>query len=114
MEAFEKRANLEPDNPEAWHTMGTFYYDKVYRDTSVPREQAIAYIESGVQAEDRALEINPDYYEAVTYKSMLLALRASKETSRAAQEKYLAEADALRERANELQAKQGAAVPAAN
>src|SRR5690606_25609838 len=87
MEAFEKRANLEPDNPEAWHTMGTFYYDKVYRDTSVPREQAIAYIESGVQAEDRALEINPDYYEAVTYQSTQLALRASQETSRAAQEK---------------------------
>lgn len=116
MEAFQQRAELEPNNPEAWHTMGTFYYDKVYQDQSVERPQAIAYIESGVTAEDMALDLNPDYYEAVTYKSMLLALRASKETSRAVQEKYLAEAAVLQERAVEIQNKQGSAVavPEAN
>lgn len=114
MEAFQQRADLEPNNPEAWHTMGTFYYEKVYRDTSVPRDEAIEYLEAGVEAADRALEINPDYYEAVTYKSMLLGLRASKETSRAVQEKYLAEAKALQERALELQNKQGTPMPAAN
>ena len=30
--AFQKRADLEPTNPEAWHTIGTFFYDKVLRD----------------------------------------------------------------------------------
>lgn len=117
MEAFQQRAELEPNNPEAWHTMGTFYYEKVYLDQAVERPQAIEYIEAGVAAEDRALSINPDYYEAVTYKAMLMGLRASKETTRAAQEKYLAEAEALRERAVEIQNKQQGladAVPAAN
>ncbi len=116
MDAFQQRAQLEPNNPEAWHTMGTFYYEKVYLDEAVERDQAIEYIEAGVAADDRALDLNPDYYEAVTYKAMLMGLRASKETTRAAQEKYLAEAEALRERAVEIQNKQGTevAVPAAN
>ena len=29
MEAFQQRADLEPNNPEAWHTMGTYFYEKV-------------------------------------------------------------------------------------
>src|SRR5690606_9224391 len=89
VEAFQRRAELEPNNPEAWHTMGTFYYDKVYRDSSVEREQAIEYIQAGIEAEDKALAINPDYFEAVTYKSMLLALHANREQNLAEQKRLL-------------------------
>jgi Flp pilus assembly protein TadD len=112
MEAFRKRAELEPNNPEAWHTMGTFYYDKVYRDASVPRPQALEYLNQGIQAEDKALSINPDYFEAVTYKSMLIALQANREPNLAEQKRLLTQAEQLRERAMELQSKQG--TPAAN
>jgi tetratricopeptide (TPR) repeat protein len=114
MAAFLKRAELEPNNPEAWHTMGHYYYEKVYRDTSVPRDQAIAYLQSGLEAEDRALGINPDYFEAVTYKSLLLALQASRSPNPADQKRLLGQAAELRARAVELQNKQGAPVPAAN
>ena len=114
MAAFLKRAELEPNNPEAWHTMGHYYYEKVYRDTTVPRDQAINYLQSGLEAEDRALGINPDYFEAVTYKSLLLALQASKSPNPADQKRLLAQAAELRARAVELQNKQGAPVPAAN
>lgn len=114
MAAFQKRAELEPNNPEAWHTMGTYYYEKVYRDASVARPQALAYLRSGLEAEDKALGINPDYFEAVTFKSLLLALQANRETDPALQKKLLAEASTLRERALALQSKQGSTVPAAN
>jgi hypothetical protein len=114
MAAYQRRAELEPNNPEAWHTMGVFYYEKVYRDPSVETAQAIAYLQSGTEAEDRALAINPDYFEAVTYKSLLLALQANRERSPAEQKRLLAEAAELRARAVELQNKQGAAVPTAN
>lgn len=110
MDEFRKRAELEPNNPEAWHTMGHYYYEKVYRDAGVPREQAIEYLKAGIDAEDRALGINPDYFEAVTYKSLLLALQANRERNVAEQKRLLAESTQLRERAMELQAKQGAAV----
>jgi tetratricopeptide (TPR) repeat protein len=114
MAAFLKRAELEPNNPEAWHTMGTYYYEKVYRDTSISRDQAAQYLLAGIQAEDKALGINPDYFEAVTFKSLLLALQANRERNPAEQKRLLAEASELRERALELQNKQGSTVPAAN
>ena len=92
MEEFAKRAELEPNNPEAWHTMGHYYYEKVYRDASVPRERAIEYLKSGMEAEDKALAINPDYFESVTYKILLLAMQANRERSPAEQNRLLAEA----------------------
>jgi tetratricopeptide (TPR) repeat protein len=106
MEAYQKRAELEPNNPEAWHTMGVFYYEKVYRDASVEREQALAYLASGLEAEDKALALNPDYYEAVTYKAFLLGLQANRERNLAEQKRLLAEATEWRERALELEKKQ--------
>ena len=112
MTAFLKRAELEPNNPEAWHTMGHYYYEKVYRDASVPPEQALAYLAAGLQAEDKALAINADYFEAVTYKSLLIALQANRERNPAEQRRLLAESAELRERAVALQTKQG--TPTAN
>ena len=113
--AFQKRADLEPNNPEAWHTMGTFYYDKALRDTRLPIDTFRKYVASGVSAEDRALKLNEEYYEAVTFKGMLIGLQASRERDVAVQKRLLAEATALRERSLDLRKKQeaGAAATAA-
>lgn len=112
MANFLKRAELEPNNPEAWHIMGTYYYDKVYRDQSVPREAGIEYLLKGIESEDKALSLNPDYLEAVSYKELLIRLRANKERDRAVINKLVAEADALQKRGQEIQARQGAAAAA--
>jgi tetratricopeptide (TPR) repeat protein len=113
MEAFQKRADLEPNNPEAWHTMGSYYYEKVFRDKSLGRDAAQKYVTAGLAAEDRALSINPEYFEAVTFKNLLIRLQANLERNPATQKKLLEEADRLRDRALELQKKQGAAAAAA-
>jgi tetratricopeptide (TPR) repeat protein len=113
IEAFQKRAALEPNNPEAWHTMGTFYYDKAFRDSRLPQETFRKYVAAGLEAENKALALNDEYYEAVTFKSMLIQLQASRERSPAAQEKLLNEAKVLRERSLDLRKKQDAAAAAA-
>jgi tetratricopeptide (TPR) repeat protein len=110
MEAFQQRANMEPNNPEAWHTMGSYFYDKVFRDKSLARDVARNYVLAGIAAEDKAIGINSEYFEAVTYKNLLIRLQANLERDPALQKKLLSEADRLRERALELQAKQGASV----
>jgi tetratricopeptide (TPR) repeat protein len=109
MEAFLQRANMEPNNPEAWHTMGTYYYDKVSRDKSLNDAQARQYVLKGIEAEDKALALNHDYFDAVTFKSLLLRQQALHERSPAAQKNLLDEADRLRQRAEQLQAKQSGA-----
>jgi tetratricopeptide (TPR) repeat protein len=111
--AFKKRAELEPTNPEAWHTIGTFYYDKALRDTRLPLNTFRQYVGEGIAAEDKALELNDEYYEAVTFKGMLKGLQASRETNPATQKQLLAEATTLRERSLALKKKQDAGAAAA-
>jgi tetratricopeptide (TPR) repeat protein len=111
--AFQKRADLEQNNPEAWHTMGTFYYDKALRDTRLSQDVFRQYVAAGIAAEDKALALNNEYYEAVTYKGMLLGLQASRERNVSVQERLLNEAKTLRERSLDLRKKQEAAAAAA-
>jgi len=104
--AFQKRAEIEPNNPEAWHTMGTFYYEKAYRDSRLPPAQAKKYLLAGLEAEERALKLNNDYYEAVSYKNMLLAQQARIEPDAAVKKRLLEEAKVQYERAIDLRKKQ--------
>jgi tetratricopeptide (TPR) repeat protein len=113
MEAFQHRAELEPNNPEAWHTMGSYFYEKAYRDKSLPRDVAMKYVMNGLAAEDKALAINGEYFEAVTYKNLLLRQQALLERSPAEQKRLLEEADKYYKRGLELQKKQGATAAAA-
>jgi tetratricopeptide (TPR) repeat protein len=106
MEAFMARAEMEPNNPEAWHTMSSFYQEKVFRDKTLPRAKQIEYINLGLEADDKALALNPEYFEALTYKNILLRMKAGFETTAAGQQALIDEADALRDRAMELQAQQ--------
>jgi len=109
MGAFQRRAEMEPNNPEAWHTIGTYNYEKVFRDKTLSRDQQRKYVESGLAAEDRALALNADYFEAVTFKNLLLRAKANTERDPAEQKTLLAEAQRLYERAEQLKAKQSGA-----
>jgi tetratricopeptide (TPR) repeat protein len=106
MEAWFKRAEVEPKNPEAWHTIGVYYQDKVFKDKRLARNVAMDYVLKGVEAEDKALALNPDYFEAVTYKNILLRQQAYYERDPAKQKALIQEADILFKKANDLRAKQ--------
>ena len=56
--------------------------------------------------EDKALELNPDYLEAMTYKNILLRLQANIEKDPAKQKQLIDEADKLRNKVIELQKRQ--------
>ena len=57
---------------------------------------------NGIAATDRALALNPDYSNALTYKNLLIRMRANLETDPFLKQLLIAEADALRNRAIEL------------
>jgi tetratricopeptide (TPR) repeat protein len=108
MDAWQKRAEAEPTNPEAWHTIGVYYQDKVFRDKKLPRQQALDYTLKGIEAEDKALSLNPEYFEALTYKNILLRQEALYEKDPAKQKELIRRADALRDQAMDIQKKQNA------
>jgi tetratricopeptide (TPR) repeat protein len=108
IEAVHERTKIEPNNPEAFQTLATYYWDKAYRDFRLSDKEKMQYVQSGIEAVDRALNIKDDYMEAVAYKNLLLRLQANLETNPARQKQLLDEADKLRDRATELRKQKAA------
>ena len=114
IDALEQRARIEPDNPEAFYTISTFYWEKAFRDFRITQDQKAEYIAAGIMAADSAIGLNDRYVDALVYKNILLRMQANMTTDLDEQEALIAEADELRERAEELQKQQQAgAAPAA-
>ena len=107
----ERTAAERPADAAAQHVIATFYYEKT-RDQSISADERRDYIARGLEAEDRALQINPDYVEALVYKNILLRTKALTEPDPVVKEALIREADALRNRALELR-KAGAVAPIA-
>jgi tetratricopeptide (TPR) repeat protein len=108
MEAFNKAAELDPNNPQGYHQIGAYYQDKVAKDFRLTAPQKRDYVLKGLEAEDKAIKLNPNYFEAVLWKNILLRQQANTETDRKKQEELIKQADELRSKAMELQ-KGGAA-----
>lgn len=106
MEAWHDRAKVEPTNPEAYHTIASYYWEWVYKDKRLPRADALAHVKKGLIAEDEAIKLNPDYFEALSYKNLLLRQQALYERDPAYRKTLLDEADIWQKRAIEVQKKQ--------
>jgi tetratricopeptide (TPR) repeat protein len=108
MEALHARASQEPNNPEAYYTIATYYWEKAYRDFTTPQPDKIKFVAQGIEAIDKAIELKPDYFEALTYKNLLLRVQATLEKDPARQQQLLREADQFRDRATDIRNKQRA------
>ena len=93
---------LDPTDPQAPQMTATFYWDKASRDKALLPAEQYAYVIEGIAATDRALALNSDYVDALTYKNLLLRQRAGLESDATLKQQLIAEADVLRNRAIEL------------
>ncbi len=105
MQALQERAQMEPNNPEAYYTISSYYWEKAFRDFRLTDAQKLNYIDLGLKASDKALELKPDYPEALTYKNLLLRSKALVVKNPAEQQALIKEADKLRDQAIELRKK---------
>ena len=107
MEALERIAALQPRNAKAHQDVAVFYWEKVFRDPRLTPSQKRDYVAAGVAATDRALALDPDYLDPLTYKNILLRMQANDEPDPIRRQQLLSEADALRSRAVELNKRRG-------
>jgi len=105
MEALHQAADLEPNNPEGYHRLAVFYWEKAFRDHRLGKAEKVEYLQKGIDAENKALSLNPNYAEAMTYKNILLRLQANETTDPKKQQELIKEADQLRNKAMELNKK---------
>ena len=97
----QRTAAERPTDAAAQHVIATFYYEKT-RDQSISADDRRDYIARGLEAEDRALQINPDYVEALVYKNLLLRLQANLEPDPLKRDQLIREADDMRDYAQQL------------
>jgi len=99
MEMFRRITEIEPDNPQAFYQMAVYFEEKVRKDFTLDRTRQTAYLAKGLDAIDRALALRPDYFEALTYKNLLVRQQARFEANADTQRQLLEQADALQRQA---------------
>ena len=102
LEALQKAAELEPKNPSGYQLLATYYWEKAYKDHRLTSPQKKEYIARGLEATDKALALNSEYADALTYKNLLLRMQGNEETDLAKRAALYKQADELREKAIEL------------
>ena len=105
MQALNDGAAKDPTNPEAFHTIAAYYWEKAYRDFRLKDAEKLKYVELGLEAEDKALQLKSDYIDALTYKNLLLRSKALVIKDPAQQQALIAEANKLRDQAMDLRKK---------
>jgi tetratricopeptide (TPR) repeat protein len=112
-----KRMEVEPDNPEPLYGIGTIDWQLSHAKTgtngeNVPnlteeeRLETERLVDDGMTALQKALEIRPDYADALTYLNLLYREKAYLSAETEERRNWLREADRLALRALEVRRKQ--------
>jgi tetratricopeptide (TPR) repeat protein len=95
-EYYMKDAELEPSRAEPFYSVATVDWAIVANKAAPPpMDEQVRLVEEGLQYVDKALAINQDYDDAMTYKNLLLRLKAGLETNQEEKKKLEAQADEL-------------------
>jgi len=109
----EKAAELDPKNPQGFHLIATFFEEKVRKDFRLTPADKMSYSLKGIEAENKALALNPSYVDAMIVKNILLRHEANAEKDPAKQKALIKEADDIRANAIAIQKGAKAAADAA-
>ena len=103
----KQRTEVDPNNPEAFYTMSTYYHwDKQFRDALLPKAEKDEHGETqGVEAVDKAIQLNAEYADAYVYKGVAAPNPRRCSTDPSRQQALVKEADILRDKGTELREK---------
>ena len=108
MAAHYDRVKVEPNNPEGYYTISVFFWDKVNKDFRLKEPEKREYLGQGLEAANKAIELNPNYIDALVYKGLILRSQALIEKEPSKQNALIAEATQLRDKAEALRKKKAA------
>ena len=116
----KKRLEIEGNNPEVYYLIGVQAWDRSYNFPDLDPALRSKIVDDGLQSLNKAVELKPDYFEAVSYINLLYREKAKMETDPAKKQeytdtanKYLAQALEMRKAAQEkAKAAEAASAPA--
>jgi tetratricopeptide (TPR) repeat protein len=104
--ALEHVAALEPRSARAAYQIAVLCEEKVRKDVALAPDAAQRYLRQAHDALDRALQLQPDYFEALTYRNLVLRQQARLEADPQRRAALIAEADRVQGQAIDLRARQ--------
>ena len=97
IETLERAAALEPSNPSALLIIATYHFERS-KDPRVSAAERQTSLEQSIAAADRALAVDPEFFDALVHKSLALRELAARDTNPGRRQAIITEADALRAR----------------
>jgi tetratricopeptide (TPR) repeat protein len=109
IQALRDRAQEEPNNPEAHFMIATYFWDDAQRNFALTEAEKADHVKQGLEEINKALDLKPDYVDAMVYKGLLLRQQALLEKDPKVQQDLIKQAEALHDKAEALRKKQTAA-----
>jgi len=107
IEILQRCATLLPaEDPGGFYKVAVFYWDKAYRDPTLQDKDKDVYADKGLESVDKALQVKPDYVDALVYKGLLLRVKAQVATNPKLRNQYLDQAQTLAKQARDLRQQQ--------
>jgi tetratricopeptide (TPR) repeat protein len=104
----KKRLEVEGNNPEVYYLIGVQAWDRSYNFPDLDPALRAKIVDEGLQSLNKAVEMKPDYFEAVSYINLLYREKAKMEPDPAKKQeftdtanKYLQQALEMRKAAQE-------------
>jgi tetratricopeptide (TPR) repeat protein len=73
---YKRRTEVEPNNAEAYYVIGVICWEKAYKFADVTPEERATLINTGMDALEHAVKINPKYADAYLYMNLLYREKA--------------------------------------
>jgi tetratricopeptide (TPR) repeat protein len=99
---YQKITLLDSRNPESFYIFGVVCYEKVAKNPPADLKEKIDIIEKGKGALQHAIDMKPDYFEAMAYLNLLWRQQALTETDPVKAQQDIATADSIRNKTMEI------------
>ncbi len=98
----KKRLEVEGNNPEVYYLIGVQAWDRSYNFPDLDPALRAKIVEEGLVSLNKAVEMKPDYFEAVSYINLLYREKAKMETDPAKKQEYTETANKYLQQALEM------------
>jgi tetratricopeptide (TPR) repeat protein len=98
----KKRLEVEGNNPEIYYLIGVQAWDRSYNFPDLDPALRAKIVDEGLQSLNKALEMKPDYFEAVSYINLLYREKAKMEMDPAKKQEYTDTANKYLQQALEM------------
>jgi len=98
----KKRLEVEGNNPEVYYLIGVQAWDRSYHFPDLDPAVRAKIVDEGLEALNKAVQMKPDYFEAVSYINLLYREKAKMETDPAKKQEYIDTANKYLQQALEM------------